>query len=613
MVFSNYDFELTAAHDRSVEPGQTAQLTYAIENTGVSVDDYQVSVSDVNGWVSAVSPSPSTPTVTANGTTYVFVDVTVPASALRTDADTITLSITSNGGGFAKSVSTTILASESYDGTVEMDSDTKSLTPGNPSPIQVKVQNDGNAPTSFTLNAGISTNPINWDLSFSSATTGTLQPGESVNVTLTVTPPVIQNPLVPAEYNGAGDTMSVWAQATSVDGGVPEVNATPVRILPVIVVDPGLPTQSIDMTVQQVLEAQQGSGLEEILDLEVEVRHNLVTELSETVDTTLSLGTPVFTSDSSGGFSEAARWAVGLTPTSLPGMSLGETRQAVLTVQGPADDYSVAGSLSIPITATPSLGAAHSSANVIPTSISQTLTINIPPVLGVEGHNGTTLDAMVGEETTFDIDLANTGNNMTSYRLVLNDQVPDGWDVSFSTSSIMPSTTVTDVPADVADYPSNASTHITTFPLILTTDPEAPANSVEPIGIDVFEMSSGTYIASFEVPIRVGEKVNASLSPTSQTVNLSIGETITTSVIISNDGNTPATFGVYLDTSNAGEIDFVLETPTVVQIGAGYESTVRVRLTPTTDARCRQLLRHRLGLERRIRPEPLGQHPRQHQ
>ena len=148
----------------------------------------------------------------------------------------------------------------------------------------------------------------------------------------------------------------------------------------------------------------------------------------------------------------------------------------------------------------------------------------------------------------------------------------------------MPSTTVTDVPADVADYPSNATTHITTFPLILTTDPDAPANSVEPIGIDVFEMSSGVYIASFEVPVRVGEKVNASLSPTSQTVNLSIGESITTSVIISNDGNTPATFGVYLDTSNAGEIDFVLETPTVVQIGAGYESTVRVRLTPTGDA-----------------------------
>ena len=37
--------------------------------------------------------------------------------------------------------------------------------------------------------------------------------------------------------------MSIWAQATSVDGGIPQVNATPVRILPVIVVDPGLPSK----------------------------------------------------------------------------------------------------------------------------------------------------------------------------------------------------------------------------------------------------------------------------------------------------------------------------------------------------------------------------------
>ena len=586
VVFSNYDFEITAAHDRSVEPGQTAQLTFAVENTGISVDDYQVSVSSVSSWVSGINPSPSTSTVMPNTTTYVFVDVSVPANALRTQSDIITLTLSSSSGSFDKSVSTTILAGESYEGSVEMDSDTKSLTPGAPTPIQVKVQNNGNAPTAFTLDAGISSNPINWDLSFNSATTGTLQPGGAVNATLMVTPPVIKNPLVDAEDNGAGDTMSIWAQATSINGGIPQVNATPVRILPVIVVDPGLPTESIDMTVQQVIEAQQGSGLEAILDLDVEVRHNLITELSETVDTTLSLGTPVFTSDSTGGFAEASRWAIGLTPTSIPGMSLGETSNAVLTVQGPADDYSVSGSLSIPITATPTLGSTHSSANVIPTSISQTLTITIPPVLGAEGHNGTIVDAMVGEETSFPIDLANTGNNMTSYRLVLNDQVPDGWEVSFSSSSIMPSTTVTDLPADVSDYDDllNNTTHITTFPLVLTTDPDAPANSIESIGIDVFEMTSNVYITSFVVPVRVGENVNAALSPTSQTVNLSIGETITTSVVIKNEGNTPATFGVYLDTGSAGEIDFVLETPTVVQIGAGYESTVRVRLTPTTDA-----------------------------
>ena len=404
-------------------------------------------------------------------------------------------------------------------------------------------------------------------------------------MTLTVTPPIIKNPIVQAESNEAGDTMSVWVQATSVDGGLPSFNATPVRILPVIVVDPGLPYETIDISVAELIQAQQGQGFEAFLDLSVEVRHNLRTELSETVNTTLSLGTPVFTSDSSGGFDEASRWSVGLLPTSILNMSLGQTGHSTLTVQGPASEYSVSGSLSIPVTATPTLSAAHTSSNVQETAITQTLVINIPPVLGVEGHNGTILDAMVGVEESFNVNLSNTGNNMTSYRLVLNNNVPDGWDVSFSSTSIMPSTTVLDVPADVADFPSNSTNHTVSFPLVVTTDPEAPANSVETIGIDVFELSTGVYIDTFDVPVRVGELVNATLSPSSQTINLSIGDSpITTSVVISNIGNTPATFGVYLDTTNAGRVNYVLETPTVVQIGAGYESTVRVRLNASDDA-----------------------------
>ena len=108
---------------------------------------------------------------------------------------------------------------------------------------------------------------------------------------------------------------------------------------------------------------------------------------------------------------------------------------------------------------------------------------------------------------------------------------------------------------------------------------------METIGIDVFELSTGVYIDTFDVPVRVGELVNATLSPSSQTINLSIGDSpITTSVVISNIGNTPATFGVYLDTTNAGRVNYVLETPTVVQIGAGYESTVGVRLNASDDA-----------------------------
>ena len=584
VVFSDYDFTLTAAHDRSVEPGQTSLLNFIIKNVGIASDDYTITQSDVSGWVSSVTPGAQTPSISPGVTTSVTVGVDVPASADRTESETVTLTIESNNGAFQKTVSTTVLAGELYEGTVVMDATTQDLTPGQTSTLQVEVQNTGNTPTSFLISAGISTNPLNWDISLSSPTTGILDVSESVTVSISVTPPVIKNPLVAAEYNRAGDAMSVWAQATSIHGGIPSLGATPVTILPVIVVDPGLPTTSIDMTVEQVMQAQQGMGLEEILDLDLEVRHNLVTDLSETVDATLTLGAAVFTSDSSGGFNEPNRWAIGLSPTAFPGLSLGQSANAVMTLQGPADAYPVSGSLSIPVTATPTLGGVHQGSGVIPSAITQNLTINIPPVLGAVGHNGSVLDAMVGEETEYTIGLANTGNNMTSYRLVMTDSLPSGWVASFSSTSLMPSTTVLSVPADVADHPANSDDHIKNFSLVITTAPMAPANSVETLTIEVQEVASGAYISSFDVPIRVGEKVSASLSPTSQEVNMSIGDEITTSVVISNDGNTPAIFGVWLDTSAAGEVEYVLETPTVVTVGAGYESTVRVRLKPTNDA-----------------------------
>ena len=513
----------------------------------------------------------------------VTVGVDVPASADRTESETVTLTIESNNGAFQKTVSTTVLAGELYEGTVVMDATTQDLTPVKPAPYRLRFKTQATRPRpslsvllNFDQSAQLGHLPlepnnrhlgclrIRYRFDFGHPARHQESPWWQRNTTERVTP----CPFGLKDINSRG--ILVWAP--------------PRHHPPVIVVDPGLPTTSIDMTVEQVMQAQQGMGLEEILDLDLEVRHNLVTDLSETVDATLTLGAAVFTSDSSGGFNEPNRWAIGLSQPAFPGLSLGQSANAVMTLQGPADAYPVSGSLSIPVTATPTLGGVHQGSGVIPSAITQNLTINIPPVLGAVGHNGSVLDAMVGEETEYTIGLANTGNNMTSYRLVMTDSLPSGWVASFSSTSLMPSTTVLSVPADVADHPANSDDHIKNFSLVITTAPMAPANSVETLTIEVQELASGTYISSFDVPIRVGEKVSASLSPTSQEVNMSIGDEITTSVVISNDGNTPAIFGVWLDTSAAGEVEYVLETPTVVTVGAGYESTVRVRLKPTNDA-----------------------------
>ena len=110
------------------------------------------------------------------------------------------------------------------------------------------------------------------------------------------------------------------------------------------------------MTVEQVVQAGQGVGLDEILDLNVEIRHNLVTNLSETIDANLTVGTLQFTALNAGGFSEVDRWDASVSPGIIQDLTLGDVEFAALGIQGPADGYPLAGTLEIPITATPSLG-----------------------------------------------------------------------------------------------------------------------------------------------------------------------------------------------------------------------------------------------------------------
>ena len=83
-------------------------------------------------------PNPSTPTVQAGDVTFVYVDVTVPGNAQLDDADTITVTLESTNGLFQKTASTTVVTGESYDGMVKMDSDTKPLKPGSPTPSKLR-------------------------------------------------------------------------------------------------------------------------------------------------------------------------------------------------------------------------------------------------------------------------------------------------------------------------------------------------------------------------------------------------------------------------------------------------------------------------------------------
>ena len=84
--------------------------------------------------------------------------------------------------------------------------------------------------------------------------------------------------------------------------------------------------------------------------------------------------------------------------------------------------------------------------------------------------------------------------------------------------------------------------------------------------------------------IRVEESINFELHPTNHTVDLSPYETPLTRVFINNTGNVATTFKIWLDNIDSNDVDFTLESPTEVVVAPGYSDTVKIRLTPDSEA-----------------------------
>ena len=86
-----------------------------------------------------MTPNSQTPTVSPDVTSSVLIQVAVPADALRTDSDIVTLTVSSNSATLSKTVSSTVLASESYGVDVTMPTAATTLIPGVEATIQVNV------------------------------------------------------------------------------------------------------------------------------------------------------------------------------------------------------------------------------------------------------------------------------------------------------------------------------------------------------------------------------------------------------------------------------------------------------------------------------------------
>ena len=224
----------------------------------------------------------------------------------------------------------------------------------------------------------------------------------------------------------------------------------------------------------------------------------------------------------------------------------------------------------------------HTASAVDAPTIQQNLSIVVPKVVNGEITETGPLDANVGVDTDFMFTFGNTGNDRSSYRLEIVENLPSGWYANLTTTSA--DNTIIDLASDFEDYPASSGVHLSLVTLTVKTDPLAPSGLLQPLTVRYYDLDTGAYIGEQTMDIRVGETINAALSPTNQSIDISPYEQLSAFVNIENTGNAPTTFSLSLDDGGYDDVSFELDTESSVVIAAGYESSVRVNIIPSPDA-----------------------------
>ena len=459
VTFSDFIVDLSTPGDRAIEPGATTTLTWIVSNIG-NTDTLTIELGSDLGWHDN-GQNGNVISINAGESTSIVVPVTVPANAVKPTLENVYLNLTSNSASpyTARSVAH-VMVGDQYQAEVIAPSGPVTVTPAQTSSLLFTISNSGNVPAAFDITTGLSAAADNWQIQASATRTDVIPVGANVSVSIQVTPAPISSPLDPGERNAAGDSLYAWLSATPVDGGIPAINSTQLVIRAVIAVDPGPETDQIVLTKQDVIDANGTGGIDRILSLSVEVRHNLGGTVTGGVDANITTSAALFTPANSGGNNEAARWITNVTPSSVSGLEVGEIFQSWLAIDGPGDELPLAGELMVPVTATPILTASQQANGVLASSVTRNITIVVPSVIDGEIITEGPLDADVGNLTNFTIKLANSGNDLSSYRLVIEDDLPDLWSASIETSDQNNPSIVANLSPSMADHPITGNAHI---------------------------------------------------------------------------------------------------------------------------------------------------------
>ena len=567
ITFSPYRTTLIAPSDRAVEPGSSTTLSFMIQNTGETPDRYNFTVSSVQGWADTSNNPSQTEIVNASSSTTIVVTVNVPLGTNRSLSDLITVEIESEGGEYNLSDSAAVMAGDLLLGELNHSNWFVPITPGTEEIIQYTLRNNGTSPAIFNLAVGFSQTAPGWTVEIYPTTTPYMTVGEEIIVNVIVQPPALSLPFDPTSKLAEGNQLTLWTSVTPLGGG-PNVQHTTLEVQSTIMVELFAEQTEFLIDSSELLTGP----ISRFVDIEMELRHNLISGISTSVDIQLSSEPNSFTSSRpSNGPNEIFRWNSSITP-SQTSMELGETEPLVASILGPSDLLPLAGTISIDVVANLTLSGALSGIQAPESNISITLEIPELTLTDVEIPPPTIVTPEI--LSTVPLTISNTGNHQTNFTLSADG--PEDWITTISP------TTISDLHSIVDAWPSVGGDNVTTS-LTVTAPPNTRADT--PFEVNVTVMSdSGEILTVASIPFLVEEVIGASLTPEYAVAVIPVNGNSSIALEANNTGNSLQTFTILIEES-LDDINLTLISATDIDIQPGEVSIVQIEVTAEQFAR----------------------------
>ncbi len=529
--FSPYRATIVPPSDRAVEPGNSASLTFIIQNVGENPDRYNISVTDIRGWADTSGIPSQTPIIAAASSTVVVVPVSVPLGTDRSWADSITLEIESEGGEYTISDSCGVMAGDILQGTLNRTSWNIPIIPGQAETIQYTLNNTGTSPATFNLTTGFSQVAPGWQASIYPSTTPYMTVWEEIIVIVEVIPPSLTLPFDPTTKLAEGNSLELWTNVQPIEGGAPNIQETVLEVQPTVMVE--LMAEETDFIVDM---SEIGTGsIERYCNIEMELRHNLISSLGSTVDIELNATPSLFApTRSSVGEHETLRWNSSITPENTT-LAPGASQSLLATILGPSDLLPLAGVLSVDIVANLTLSGALSGVQAPETTL--TLTVNTPELTAASIEIPAPTIVVPEVASSVVVTIFNEGNHKTNLTYLVDG--PEGWLVSVNPTSKL------NLGSNVDLWPSIGFDN-TTVTMDVTAPPHWRADSTPNIQLTVVD-ENGQNISQEDIPFFVQELIDGSLTPAMAVAVLPVNSTASIVLEATNEGNSLQNFSIIVD------------------------------------------------------------------